>query len=76
MNAFDKACAVLAFALGVALLVLGAMGLFIGCSARFTLPPVLGAIPALVGWGVVRCVYLSWNSPRQQPRLDSGPDVT
>lgn len=62
MNGFDKVCAVPAFLLGLGLLVLGAIGLFAGCSANFTLPPVLGVIPSLVGWGVVRCIYLSWGT--------------
>ena len=61
MNAFDKACAVLAFALGVVFLILGGFGLFFGCNAHFTLPAVLGGLPALVGWGVVRSVMIAWK---------------
>jgi hypothetical protein len=64
MNAFDKICAASAFLLGLALVVLGIIGLFTGCKAHFTLPPVLGAIPAFVGWGIVRAVYLAWSRPR------------
>ena len=52
MSVFDRLCAAVAFMLGVVFLVLGAIGLFTGCSAHFRLPPVLGALPALVGWGV------------------------
>lgn len=63
MNAFDKICAALAFLLGIALLVLGVVGVFTGCKAHFTLPPVLGVIPAFVGWGIVRAVYVAWNRP-------------
>jgi hypothetical protein len=63
MNAFDKLCAAVAFALGLVFLVLGVIGLFTGCQANFTLPPVLGAIPAFVGWGIVRAVYFAWNQP-------------
>jgi len=66
MNGFDKVCGALAFVLGLGLLLLGAIGLFAGCSANFTLPPVLGVIPALVGWGIVRPIYLSWNAPGQR----------
>ncbi|HZL90876.1 MAG TPA: hypothetical protein VFB96_21095 [Pirellulaceae bacterium] len=66
MNIFDKLCAVLAFLLGVVLLVLGVIGLFTGCKAHFTLPPVLGAIPALVGWGIVRAVYFAWTRPASE----------
>jgi len=57
MNGFDKFCAVFAFLLGLALLVLGTIGLFTGCRAYFTLPPVAGVIPAFLGWGIVRAVY-------------------
>jgi hypothetical protein len=62
---FNKVCASLAFALGIVLLVLGVIGLFIGCRAQFTLPPLLGALPAFVGWGIVRAVYLVWKLPSQ-----------
>ncbi len=61
MNLFDKFCAVLAFILGLVFLVLGGLGLFMGCSASFRLPPVLGFVPFLVGWGIVRAVYHAWN---------------
>lgn len=58
---FNKICAALAFAVGIFLLVLGGIGLFVGCGAHFTLPPVLGALPALVGWGITRSIYLVWK---------------
>ena len=70
MNKFDKLCAALAFALGLVFLVLGAFGLFIGCRANFTLPPVLGAIPAFVGWGIVRAVYCVWTQPVTQRKVN------
>jgi hypothetical protein len=63
MNLFDRICAALAFALGVVFLVLGVLGLFAGCKANFTLPPVLGAIPALLGCGIVRPILLVWKQP-------------
>jgi uncharacterized membrane protein HdeD (DUF308 family) len=63
MNAFDKLCAADAFLLGIVLLVLGVIGLFAGCRAQFSLPLVLGAVPAFVGWGIVRAVYFAWNRP-------------
>jgi hypothetical protein len=63
MNAFDKFCAALAFLLGIVFLVLGVLGLFTGCNAHFTLPPVVGVVPAFVGWGIVRAVYFAWNPP-------------
>jgi hypothetical protein len=61
MNAFDKICAVLAFPLGVVLLVLGIIGLFVGCNASFVLPPILGVVPAFVGWGIIRPVVVAWK---------------
>ena len=64
MNWFDKCCAALAAALGVALIVLGVVGLFIGCRAAFQLPPVIGVLPALVGWGIFRSVLIAWRAPR------------
>jgi hypothetical protein len=70
MNLVDKFCGVLAFALGAVLLVLGVFGLFVGCNAHFTLPPILGVIPALVGWGIVRAVWIAW---RAGPPGDSPP---
>jgi hypothetical protein len=63
MNIFDKFCAAVAFLLGIVFLVLGVIGLFTGCKGEFTLPPLLGVIPAFVGWGIVRAVYFAWKSP-------------
>lgn len=63
MNIFDKICAVLAFVLGGTLLVLGVLGLFTGCKAHFTLPPILGVLPALVGWGIIKPIIVAWKSP-------------
>jgi hypothetical protein len=64
LNGFDKLCAVLAALLAVVFLLLGALGLFIGCSANFTLPPVLGLFPALIGWGILRSVRVAWRAKR------------
>ena len=63
MNGFDRLCAVLAFLLGLVFLVLGCIGLFTGCRAHFSLPPVAGVLPALVGWGIVRSVYFALSTP-------------
>jgi hypothetical protein len=70
MNGFDKVCAVVAFVLGAILIVLGVVGLFTGCKAHFTLPPILGAIPAFAGWGIVKSVMVAWksSSPAQAPQ--------
>ena len=63
MNLFDKICAVVAFGLGAVLLVLGVIGLFTGCKAHFVLPPILGALPALAGWGIIKPIIVAWKSP-------------
>lgn len=67
LNAFDRVCAVLAFLVALVFLVLGVLGLFTGCRAHFSLPPVLGVLPALVGWGIVRSVYVAWNASNRWP---------
>ena len=74
MNIFDKICAVLAFVLGVAFLAVGGLGLFFGSSAHFTLPPVLGGLPLLLGWGIVRPIYLAWSAPSRQRGLEGPGD--
>ena len=76
MSAFDKLCAAVAFLLGVALLILGVFGLFAGCKAHFTLPPILGVLPAFVGWGIIRAIWVAWNvQPPQKPMMP-GDDKT
>ena len=65
MSGFDRFCAGLAFVLGIALGILGLVGLFAGCSAHFTLPPVLGIFPAFVGWGILRAVRVAWSVERE-----------
>lgn len=69
LSGFDKFCAGSAFVLGIVFLMLGAIGLFAGCSAHFTLPPVVGVVPAFVGWGIVRAVRVAWNTPVVVDRL-------
>ena len=66
MNIFDKICACLAFVLGALFIVLGVPGLFTGCKANFTLPPILGVVPALVGWGIIKSIIVAWRTPKQQ----------
>jgi hypothetical protein len=60
MNWFDKICVGMAFVLGLTFLILGALGLFMGCKANFILPPVFGVIPAFFGWGIVRGIWYGW----------------
>lgn len=57
MSGFDRFCAGIAFVLGI----LGLIGLFTGCRANFTLPPILGVFPAFVGWGIIRAVRVAWH---------------
>ena len=64
LNLFDKICAALGCALGVVLLILGTLGLCVGCNAHFTLPPVLGVLPALVGWGILKSAVVAFRSSR------------
>jgi hypothetical protein len=74
MNAFDYFCAVFAFTLGIFLLLLGAIGLFVGCHGAFGLPPLFGCLPAFVGWGIVRAVYVAWNASRPAAADDRPAD--
>jgi len=73
MNGFDRFCAVLAGLLAAVLMLMlmGVIGLFAGSSAHFSLPPVLGVLPAFVGWGIIRSIMLAWNvdSKGSQPTL-------
>ncbi len=64
MNLFNKVCMVLAFVLGALLLILGALGLVFGCNAHFTLPPIMGVLPAFVGWGIIAAVRGAWGTER------------
>jgi hypothetical protein len=66
MNRFDRICAVFAFLFATVLVLAGILGLFLGCHVHFTLPPVLGVLPAFAGWGIIRCVILAWNAPINQ----------
>ncbi len=69
MNAFDKLCAALAFVLGIVFVFYGALGLFMGCTAWFSLPQGWGVLPAFIGWGMLRAIYLAWNV-KPQPDAD------
>ncbi len=73
MNVFDKICAVIAFAVAIVFLVLGVLGIFMGCRFWFTLPPILGALPAFVGWGIVRSVWFAWKTPFRAPLTHEPP---
>jgi len=75
MNQFDRFCAAFAFVLGLVLLLLGAFGVFLGSKAHFSLPPLLGGLPALVGYGIVRAVNVAWKvrPPNEEPQLEGEP---
>jgi xanthosine utilization system XapX-like protein len=79
MNVFDRICALFAFAIGILAIVFGILGIFIGTRAWINLPPILGVLPAFVGWGIVRSVYFGWYSqgrdrtPATQPSAMNTP---
>jgi hypothetical protein len=72
LNAFDKFCAAIGFVFGLLFLLLGALGLFMGCTAYITLPPVLGVIPAFAGWGIIRAVYVAWKMTNRPGAIEDG----
>ena len=61
MTTFDKICAALSIAVGAVFMVLGVIGLFVGASAHFTLPPVLGGLPFFLGWGMCIPMVKYWK---------------
>ena len=69
MNLFDKFCAAFSFLLGILLILLGVVGVFEGCHANFSLPPVLGVAPAFIGWGIVRPILIAWKRSADLPLL-------
>jgi len=72
LNAFDKFCAAIAFVFGLFFLLLGVFGVFMGCTAYITLPPILGVIPAFAGWGIVRAVYVAWKTTNRPSAVEDG----
>ena len=61
MTTFDKICATIAIPIGILFMVLGIVGLFVGASAHFTLPPVLGALPFFLGWAMSITLIRFWR---------------
>jgi hypothetical protein len=61
MTTFAKVCAVLAIPVGVIFMILGAIGLFTGAKANFTLPPILGGLPFFLGWGMSIPLIRYWK---------------
>ena len=61
MSGFDKVCAVFAIPIGVVFMVIGAVGLFTGSKTHFSLPPILGALPFFLGWGMSVPLIRYWR---------------
>jgi len=74
VNMFDKICAVLAFILGAIFILFGVIGLFTGCKAHFSLPPVMGVLPALAGWGIIKPIMIAWNTTKP-PQIQHPPPL-
>jgi hypothetical protein len=71
LNTFDKCCAVLAFLLGIIFVVFGVIGCFAGVNLNLSLPPVLGGLVFVVGWGIVKPIVVAWkhSTPDEQDVL-------
>ena len=61
MNMFEKICMVLTIPVGAIFMVLGIIGLFAGCNAHFTLPPILGVLPFFLGFAMFVCLVKYWK---------------
>ncbi len=66
MTPFDKICAALSIAVGVVLMILGVFGSFLGAKAHFTLPPILGALPFSLGWGMCVPLIKYWKMSSEE----------
>ncbi len=62
MNLFDKICAILTVPIGAAFIVIGAIGFFMGSSAHFTLPPIVGVLPFFLGWSMFVTLIRFWRA--------------
>ncbi len=71
MNTFDKICAVVTIPIGAVFMILGVVGLFMGSSAHFTLPPVLGGLPFILGWGMCVTLVRFWIRSNESSRAPS-----
>ncbi len=65
MNSFDKICSCLAIPIGAIFMILGAVGLFTGSNAHFTLPPLLGVLPFFLGWSMCVTLVKFWKTNDQ-----------
>ena len=73
MSVFDKSCSLLAVLLGGVLVLAGAFGAFFGISLSFSLPPLLGLLPLLFGWGIYRMFRVSWQADRVTRQAQARP---
>ena len=61
MNVFEKLCMILTIPVGAIFMALGIFGLFMGCNAHFTLPPLLGVLPFFLGFPMCVCLVRYWK---------------
>lgn len=72
---FGRFCAVAAMLLGIAFLIFGTIGTFAGVRLSLELPPVLGALVAVIGWGIVRSVIIAWQAQAPGKRMPPVPKI-
>ena len=73
MNTFDKACASFSIVSGAVFMIVGALGLFGGSEASFTLPPGLGVLPFFLGWGMCIPLVKFWRLTNQETESANDP---
>ena len=69
MNVFEKLCMVLTIPVGAVFMALGAIGLFTGSNAHFTLPPILGVAPFFLGFAMCVCLVKYWRLCNEHAKL-------
>lgn len=65
LNAFDRLCVIVAFPVGIGFLFVGLPGCFMGANLNLTLPPVLGGLVFLAGWGILKAIIVAWQVTRE-----------
>jgi hypothetical protein len=75
LSGFERVCSWLALILGIGLLISGCFGLFLGVDLSIQLPPLLGGIVALVGWGIIRSVIVAWRASEPSKRPPHVPSI-
>ncbi|HEV2295476.1 MAG TPA: hypothetical protein VGR35_16625 [Tepidisphaeraceae bacterium] len=73
LSRFDKVCGVLAAIIAAAFVLMGVFGTFVGTSASFTLPAIVGVLPALVGWGILKSVIVAWRCTQRERAMRLPP---